>query len=67
MFRRPNIELEDAGSNAQNKPESPEELYTSCPKCEKMCAAAARAIGCKPRQEPPRESASGSEPSESNK
>ena len=40
LFRRPNIELEDAGSNAQNKPESPEELYTSCPKCKKMCAAA---------------------------
>ncbi len=39
LFRRPNIELEDAGTTVPHRPESPEELYTSCPKCKKMCAA----------------------------
>lgn len=39
LFRRPNIELEDAGATAANRPESPEELYTSCPRCKAICAA----------------------------
>ena len=39
LFRRPNIELEDAGMNTSAQPESPNALYVSCPKCKKMCTA----------------------------
>ena len=39
LFRRPNIELENAGLGSQTQPESPNELYVSCPKCKKMCTA----------------------------
>ena len=38
LFRRPNIELEDAGMNTSAQPESPNALYVSCPKCKAMCA-----------------------------
>ena len=38
LFRRPNIELEDAGMNTYAQPESPNTLYVSCPKCKAMCA-----------------------------
>ena len=38
LFRRPNIELEDAGLSAPDQPESPNALYVSCPKCKAMCA-----------------------------
>ena len=40
LFRRPNIELEDAGMNTSAQPESPNTLYVSCPKCKAMCADA---------------------------
>ena len=40
LFRRPNIELEDAGLSAPEQPESPNALYVSCPKCKAMCADA---------------------------
>ncbi len=40
LFRRPNIELEDAGMNTSAQPESPNALYVSCPKCKAMCADA---------------------------
>ena len=39
LFRRPNIELEDAGLSTPEQPESPNALYVSCPKCKKMCTA----------------------------
>ena len=32
LFRRPNIELEDAGLSTPDQPESPNALYVSCPK-----------------------------------
>ena len=38
LFRRPNIELEDAGLKTSEQPESPNALYVSCPKCKAMCA-----------------------------
>ncbi|MGN0184284.1 MAG: acetyl-CoA carboxylase, carboxyltransferase subunit beta [Aristaeellaceae bacterium] len=40
LFRRPNIELEDAGMNTSAQPESPNALYVSCPRCKAMCADA---------------------------
>ena len=40
LFRRPNIELEDAGLSTPDQPESPNALYVSCPKCKVMCADA---------------------------
>lgn len=36
LFRRPRIQLEDAGEVDASRPEIPEELYTACPVCKAM-------------------------------